>query len=152
MLLSDLGKGEIVFDQLPQSACGSSGELLYCDTNVFDPEHGISDPQKHLLEDALRRGKFRIAVGLDCFIEPLLVFKSGSDDQRSKASIQIRRIMRWCDLRRIVKPVEQLLVDDILSYTETGQPAGAFLDGIQLKAVTLALKQFDSNESPQTTT
>jgi hypothetical protein len=140
---------ELVMEQLTsQSGRPSYGCLVYFDTNVFDPKHGLLESQEDLLHNAFGAGVFRAVFSIDCFVEPLLVFESGSDEERKEASIQIQRIIRWCDLRRIVKPAHQLLTDDIVSYVETGQPAGAFLEDVELRGIKLAVKQWDPAKSP----
>lgn len=127
------GEEKAVIEQLrTRSARPSYGWLVYFDTNVFDPKHGLLDAQEGVLHKAFATGLLRVVFGLDCFVEPLLVFESGSDEDRKKAAIQIQRMKRWCDLRRIVKPALQLLTDDIVSYAETGYPAGAFFEDIEL--------------------
>lgn len=143
------GGGEVVIEQLTrQSGCRSYGRLVYFDTNVFDPKHGLLESQENLLHNAFAAGVFRAVCSIDCFVEPLLVFESGSDEDRKKTAIQIQRILRWCDLRRIVKPADRLLTDDIVSYADTGHPAGAFLEDVELRAIISAFRQWNPAKSP----
>jgi len=78
-----------VIDQLrSHSRRPSHGSLVYFDTNVFDPKHGLLESQEDLLHDAFGAGVFRVVSSIDCFVEPLLVFESGSAEDRKKAAIQ----------------------------------------------------------------
>jgi hypothetical protein len=48
---------------------GGVGTLVYFDTNVFDPIHGASEVQEHLIPGAIRNhgGHFRLSTtGYQC--------------------------------------------------------------------------------------
>lgn len=62
------GEEKAVIEQLrTRSARPSYGWLVYFDTNVFDPKHGLLDAQEGVLHKAFATGLLRVVFGLDCF-------------------------------------------------------------------------------------
>lgn len=129
---------------------GRAGTLVYFDTNVFDPIHGVSEAQENLILGAIRSQRFRLVFDLDCFLEPLLTFRAVSTELTGKASGQLTRMLKWCDLRRIVRPAETLLAQAVLSYSVRRARVEEFLDSEQLdEQVKRELQNWDAVGSPQ---
>jgi hypothetical protein len=128
----------------------TSGTLVYFDTSVFDPDHGLQEAQEFLALDALRSQRFRLIFDLDCFLEPLLAFRAITADASPKAARQLERMLKWCDLRRIVTHPEWLLAQAVLSYSGRRARVEEFVDRGQLdEQVEKELKDWDSVRSPR---
>jgi len=128
------------------------GLLVYFDTSVFDPDHGLREVQESLVLAALRSQRFRLMFDLDCFLEPLLAFRRIATDATPKAARQLERMLKWCDLRRIVRPAEWLLTQAVHSYSGHCARVEEFLDREQLdEQVERELKNWDSVRSPRST-
>jgi hypothetical protein len=130
----------------------TSGLLIYFDTSVFDPDHGLLEAQDPLVLAALRSQRLRLIFDLDCFLEPLLAFRGITTDATPKAERQLARMLKWCDLRRIVGPAEWLLTQAVLSYAGRCRRVEEFLNREQLdEQVERELKNWDSVSSPRST-
>lgn len=128
----------------------SSGLLVYFDTSVFDPNHGLPEGQESLVLSAVRSQGFRLIFDLDCFLEPLLAFRGLTGDVIPKAAQQLERMLKWCDLRRIVGPAEWLLAQSVLSYSESCARVEEFLNWENLDdQLERELKNWDSVRSPR---
>jgi hypothetical protein len=128
----------------------TSGTLVYFDTSVFDPDHGVQEAQESIVLDALRSQRFRLIFDLDCYLEPLLAFRAIADDATPKAARQLQRMLKWCDLRRIVKLPQWLLAEAVLLYSGRGVRVKEFLDRGQLDPeIQTELKDWDSVRSPR---
>src|ERR1700684_2518163 len=108
-------------------ACCRSILLLSLDTNVFDSRHGISDEQEYCLLSSLARKRVRIVFQIESLEECLIGLASDESRLRAKIDRQIRRLQAWCDIRRIAKPADIMLLDDIRAYCAGEGSAGAFL-------------------------
>jgi len=127
-----------------------SGLLVYFDTSVFDPNHGLPKGQESLVLTALRSQGFRLIFDLDCFLEPLLAFRGLSGDVIPKAAQQLERMLKWCDLRRIIGPAEWLLTQSVLSYSGSCARVEEFLNWENLDdQPERELKNLDSVRSPR---
>jgi hypothetical protein len=106
------------------------GERIYFDTNVFDPTTGISDAQLAVIRDSCR-GTLRLVFGVECFEEALLNLDSS---ESNKAFEHLRRIVQWSDDRLIAKPVDELICDDIIAYSN-GRVSSPWLENPRLAIV-----------------
>jgi hypothetical protein len=130
----------------------TSGRLVYFDTSVFDPDHGLQDAQESLVLDALYSQRFRLVFDLDCFLEPLLAFRAIGADTTRKAERQLQRMLKWCDRRRVVGLPEWLLADAVLLYSGHNIRENEFVDRGQLdQELERELKDWDSVRSPRCT-
>jgi hypothetical protein len=124
------------------------GGLVYLDTNVFDPHHGITEGQEKSFLSSLRSRRLRIVFDLDCFFEPLVTLQSAAKPS-IKARRKLERMLKWCDLRRIVIPAEWLLRNTILSFSECSARIAHFIDKGKLdEELERELKQWDSERFP----
>lgn len=120
------------------------GALIYFDTNVFDPESGLSSEQL----DSMRRmcrGVLRLVFGIDCFEEALLNLDSTDSDI---ALEHIRRILRWTDARLVAKPADKLLCDDVVAYSR-GQSSSPWLENLRLARVKKNLRDLPTLDVQQ---
>src|SRR4030088_946766 len=101
----------------------------YSLSNVFDSRHGISEKQESILLSALGSRRTRIVFQIECLEECLLGLESQKPGGAEKVRRQIQRLQEWCDNRRITKPADTMLVDDIRAYSAGNGPAGGFLEG-----------------------
>lgn len=130
----------------------TSGILVYFDTSVFDPDHGLQEAQEFLVLDGLCSQRFRLIFDLDCFLEPLLAFRAINTEATPKAARQLERMLKWCDLRRIVGLPEWLLADAVLLYSGRSVRVKEFVDKGQLdQEIERELKDWDSARSPRST-
>jgi hypothetical protein len=106
------------------------GERVYFDTNIFDPATGISDTQLASIRNSCG-GTLRLVFGVECFEEALLNLNSSESD---KALEHVRRIFRWTDDRLIAKPVDELICDDIIAYSN-GRRSSPWLENPTLAIV-----------------
>jgi hypothetical protein len=128
----------------------NSGLLVYFDTSVFDPNHGLPKGQESLVLTALRSQGFRLIFDLDCFLEPLLTFRGLPGDVIPRAAQQLERMLKWCDLRRIVGPAEWLLTQSVLSYSGSCARIEEFLNWEHLDdQLERELKNWDPVRSPR---
>ena len=123
--------------------------LLSFDTNVFDSLHGLSEPQEIALFSALAARRARIVFQFDCLEECLLGLESSRPNAAEKVRRQIRRLQEWCDSRRIAKPVDPMLTDDIRAYSTGNGPAGAFLEGKEHRLSVVGLLTLRSQSAEQ---
>ncbi len=129
---------------------GSTGVLVYFDTNVFDPRDGVTEEKEHLILNALRSQRFRLVFDLDCFLEPLLAFQGLASDVMPRAACQLERMVKWCDRRRVVKTAASLLEQAVISYSRGLAQVEPFLDRKQLdEEIEKELTNWDRERSPQ---
>jgi len=130
-----------------QERCGC---LIYFDTNVFDPHHGLPAAREHLVLGAIGSQRCRLVFDLDCFLEALLALRKIGADATPKARRQVERMLKWCDLRRIVTSADTLLAQAILSYSRGDARVREFVDKGQLEEqIDEGLRHWDSASSPQ---
>jgi hypothetical protein len=130
--------------------CSYAGILVYFDTNVFDPRDGVPEAAEPVILNALLSQRLRLVFDLDCFLEPLLEFRGPPSDPAPRAARQLERMLKWCDLRRIVRPAQSLLEQAVLSYARDRAQIEAFLNSGQLdEQVERELANWDRNRSPR---
>jgi hypothetical protein len=110
------------------------GQLIYFDTNVFDPKSGFSDAQMTLIK-SMCDSPFRLVFGFDGLEEALI----GLDSAKPEALEHVRRILDWPDPRLVAKPVDMLLPDDIVRYSK-GQRLSPWLENPPLATVQKKLR------------
>ncbi len=103
--------------------------LLYFDTNIYDCRDGLREEEAAPVLAALANRGIRIVMGLDCFEECLIGLESAKGTDEKKILRELRRLIDWSGLRRIAKPTDLMLLDDVRAYVATGQPSGPFLEG-----------------------
>lgn len=97
-------------------ACRSllrAGQLIYFDTNIFDPKTGLSDSQLSSIKN-ICGGILRVVFGIDCLEEALLGLDSAEPE---RALEHVRRVLNWTDPRLIAKPSNELLSDDLVRFS-----------------------------------
>jgi hypothetical protein len=123
--------------------------IVYFDTNVFDPRDGVPEEAEHFVLNALRSQQFRLLFDLDCFLEPLLAFRESARDAQ-RAERQLERMLKWCDLRRMVRPAPSLLEEAVLSYAANRNRVEMFVNRGQLyEEIERELTNWDRERSPR---
>jgi hypothetical protein len=125
------------------------GQLIYFDTNIFDPVSGLKGRQEFLVSHALGSQQFRLVFDLDCFLEPLLAFRFANGSGATNAVGQLERMLKWCDRRRTVSLPQSILSQAVRSYSDGSVRIEEFLNGGQLDPeVESELGNWDSERSP----
>jgi hypothetical protein len=98
--------------------------LAYFDTNVLghvvERTHGITAKDDEHLREAIRSGSLSLLAGIHAIDETAA--------HPRDAVPQLRLIWELCDLGRIVKPADILLMDDIRHFAFSGDAAHPFVE------------------------
>ncbi len=100
--------------------------IVYFDTNAFrdfaEKRNGVTEQQRTLLRKSISKGRIVIAPSFEVFEELVSVLK-----------LDIERSKRFCELYdslvdwdHCLKPMDQILADDITSYANNGRASCPF--------------------------
>lgn len=102
-------------------------KTVYCDTNVFDRIHkrlGVTDSDLHALKAAAKKAHLSILLSVLNIEEVLAAI-------RADPTLAIRElwlILELADWRRILKPPDILVMDDVTAYAHGAVVPQPFLD------------------------
>ncbi len=108
------------------------GNIVYFDTNVFNYliEEGLfSDDEKKILQISVKNGKISIPLSIINLEEVFLTLES----HPNKADKLFHILSEITDCRKMVKPPEILLAEDIKSYIKNRAPSNPFFSDSTLK-------------------
>ena len=107
-------------------------KLVYLDTNVFNKlieEEFFSNIHKRILQDALNNGKISIPLSIINLEEVFLTLES----HPNKADKLFHILSEITDCRKMIKPPEILLAEDVKSYIKNRAPSNPFFSDSTLK-------------------